>query len=153
MIQRIQSIYLLLVAILNSLLFVFPLNEMISGEHVIRLSILGLYDVTLEKSTLIADLFPLLAIVTVSILLSLIAIFLYKNRKLQMRISIYNSILGLGTIFLTLFYAYQIANTNQSQLGFSIGLVLPLIGSFFSFLAYKAIQKDDNLVKSVDRIR
>lgn len=153
MIQRIQSIYLLLVAILNGLLFVLPLNEMVSGSHILRLSINGLYDITEKENILVADLFPLLAIVSVSILLSVIAIFLYKNRKVQMRIAIYNSALGLGTTFLTLFYAYQISTTNETELGFSIGLLIPITGSILSFLAFKAIKKDDDLVKSVDRIR
>ena len=153
MIQRIQSIYLFLVAILNSLLFILPLNEMVSGSHILRLSIFGLSDITDHGNILIVDLFPLLVIVSVSILLSLVGIFLFKNRKIQMRLSMYTSILGLGTTFLTFFYAYQITSTNSTELGFSVGLLLPIISSIFAFLAFRAIKRDDKLIKSVDRIR
>jgi len=153
MIQRIQSLYLLVAALLNSLLFFIPLNEMISGDHILRLSVQGLYDVTTAESVLISDLFALMIIVIISTALAFISIFLYKNRKLQMRMALYNSILELGITFLTLYFAYQIATTHETTLGFSIGLIIPIIGSVLSYLAFRAIKKDDDLVKSVDRIR
>jgi len=153
MIQRIQSLYLLMAAILNSLLFIFPLNEMISSNHILTISVLGIFEQTDNQATLIADLFPLLAINVVSLLLSLISIFLYKNRKAQMRLTIYNSIINLSIALLALFYASQIASIHNINLGFSIGLMFPFIGAFLSFIAFKAIKKDDNLIKSVDRIR
>lgn len=153
MIQRIQSLYLLLVAILNGLLFVLPLNDMLSGGHIIRISVTGIFELIDDKTILIADLFPLLVINSISIVLAFAAIFLYKNRKAQMRLTIYNSLINVSITFLALFYAYQVASTHNIQLGFSIGLILPLIGAFLSFLAFKAIKKDDNLVKSIDRIR
>ena len=150
MIQRIQSLYLLIVVILNSLLFILPLNEMNTNNGILKLSILGLSN---SKTGLYTELFPLLALTIIIILIALFTIFLYKNRKIQMRLSLYNSVLGLSLSFLAIYYASQIANSNQTSLGFSVGLLIPIIGSIISFLAFKAIQKDDKLVKSIDRIR
>lgn len=150
MIQRIQSLYLLIVVILNSLLFILPLNEMNTNNGILKLSILGLSN---SKTGQYTELFPLLALTIIIILIALFTIFLYKNRKIQMRLSLYNSVLGLSLSFLAIYYASQIANSNQTSLGFSVGLLIPIIGSIISFLAFKAIQKDDKLVKSIDRIR
>lgn len=153
MIQRIQTLYLLIGAILYSLLFFIPLNEMLAGGHLLELSINGLVEICSDKIDPIIDLYPLLILTSVSILLLTITIFLFKNRKLQMRLSIYSTIIGLGITFLIFFYTYQIASTNQIQMGFSIGMLIPLSSSILSFLAYRAIKKDDELVKSIDRIR
>ena len=153
MIQRIQSIYLLMVATLNGLLFIFPLNEIISNNHILSISVMGVFEITGEQSVLIADLYPLLVINLVAILLAFVSIFLFKNRKMQMRLTVYNSIVNLSILTLALFYTYQIATIHNISLGFSVGLIFPLISAFFSYLAFRAIQKDDNLIKSIDRIR
>ncbi len=153
MIQRIQSIYLLIAASLNGLLFIFPLNEILSNNHILSISIMGISEQTGDKSIFIIDLFPLLIINLVALLLSLISLFLFKNRKVQMRLTIYNSIINLSILVLAIFYTYQITSIHDVNFGFSIGLMFPLTGAIFSFLAFRAIKNDDNLVKSIDRIR
>jgi uncharacterized membrane protein len=153
MIQRIQSLYLALVAMVYSSLFYLPINEMISGTHVLKLSIWGLFEITGDQEELITEAFPLLIITSISILIALVSIFLFKNRKLQMRLSNYNSILSVGMMGLMAFYVYQIATSNQTEIGFSIGLIVPVIALIFSVLAFRAIRKDELLIKSIDRIR
>ncbi len=153
MIQRIQSLYLALVAMVYSSLFYLPINEMMSDNHVLKLSVWGLFEITGNEETLITEAFPLLIIACISILIALFSIFLFKNRKLQMRLSNYNSILSLAMIALMSYYVYQISSTNQTEFGFSIGLLVPLIALIFSILAFRAIRKDELLVRSIDRIR
>lgn len=153
MIQRIQSIYILIVAILNGLLFVLPLNLLPIENGTLKVSILGLFQISEEKTTLVTELFPLLVLTSIIVAIALISLFLFKKRKLQMRFSIYNTILGLSLSFLAVYYTMQIADTNSSKLSFCLGLLLPTVSSVFSFLAFRAIKKDDDLVKSVDRIR
>ena len=153
MIQRIQTLYLLIITILNSLLFILPLNVLALPSSNIKISILGLYSVKDGLSTLETQLFPLLALTSIIILIAFVTIFLYKKRKLQMRLSLYNSVLGLGLSFLAIYFTTQEAELNHTQISFSIGLIIPIIGSILSFLAFKAIKKDDDLVRSIDRIR
>jgi hypothetical protein len=153
MIQRIQSLYLLLVTVLYSLLFIIPLNQLIAANHVLELNIFGIYELETSGKTLIASLYPILILVIVSILISLISIFLFKKRKIQMRLSMYNAILGIGIEALALFYIYRVAENNDSSFGFAPGLLIPIVSSIFSFLAFKSIDKDEKLVRSIDRIR
>ena len=153
MIQRIQSIYLLIVTIITSILFVTPLNILRLPNAEIKVSILGLFSVINSESTLITPLYPLLALTSIIIIIAFVSIFLFKNRKIQMRLSLYNSVLGLSLSFISIYFITQEANINHTQISFSIGLLIPIIGAIFSFLAFRAINKDDKLIRSVDRIR
>ncbi|MBN2667904.1 MAG: DUF4293 domain-containing protein [Bacteroidales bacterium] len=153
MIQRIQSLYLLISGILYALLFWLPLNEMINGTHVIRLYIYGLYEVVGDTQEIVSESYPTLILSTIALIFSTISIFLFKNRKAQMRLSLYTSILSIGIAFLVFFFIYRISDNNHTGIGFSVGLLFPILSSFFSYMAFRAIKKDDDLIKSIDRIR
>ncbi|MHA7941799.1 DUF4293 domain-containing protein [Formosa sp. 3Alg 14/1] len=136
MIQRIQTIYLLLAAIVScGLIFVFNLWTNTEGVLVYA------------TDNLIA-----LGLFLGSALLSLVSIFMYSNRKLQFVLGRLNIILNF---FLLGFFVYQSLNlsgeTNVSEKG--IGMFLPIISIVLLVLANKAIKKDEDLVKSVDRLR
>lgn len=136
MLQRIQSIYLLLAAGCSlGLNFVFNLWVTLEGI------------VTYAKDNMVY-----LSLFIGSGVLSLITIFLFKNRKLQFVLGRLNIILNF--ILLGIF-VYLVANlsgeTLVSEKG--IGVILPIISIVFLVLANKAIKKDEDLVKSVDRLR
>ncbi|QDO92637.1 DUF4293 family protein [Formosa sediminum] len=136
MIQRIQTIYLLLTAIVSSgLIFVFNLWTNSEG--------------TLVYAT---DNLISLGLFIASAVLALVSIFMYSNRKLQFVLGRLNIILNF---FLLGFFVYQSLNlsgeTNVSEKG--IGMFLPIISIVLLVLANKAIKKDEDLVKSVDRLR
>jgi peptidoglycan/LPS O-acetylase OafA/YrhL len=81
-------------------------------------------------------------------LAALVVIFLYKRRKLQMTAS-----LLLGLLLLLLFAVYF---PTVWQDGFSVSrllLFIPLIAAVFAFTAYRAIKKDDALLRSLNRLR
>jgi len=143
MIQRIQSIYLLLAtAISGGLIFVFNLWS------------------TPKYTTFVIDLFKedslLLNGISLLFLLSAfstcVAIFLYKRRQLQFvlgRISILINLLLLGLlIYVSLTLPGEMKISEKG-----IGMFLPIIAIVFVVFANKAIQKDEDLVKSVDRLR
>lgn len=143
MIQRIQSIYLLLASIISGgLIFVFNLWS------------------SSERPTFVIDLFKedsfLLNGISLLFLLSatitFIAIFLFKKRQLQFvfgRISILINLLLLG--LLTYVSLILPGEMKISEKG--IGMFLPILAILFVVFANKAIQKDEDLVKSVDRLR
>jgi hypothetical protein len=93
------------------------------------------------------------------VLLSLICIFLYKNRKLQFRLTVINILFAIGAIILQYFKVQDHANTLVSS-GVSIisatylpGAFLPVLILIFLFLAARGIYKDEKLIKSLDRLR
>jgi drug/metabolite transporter (DMT)-like permease len=151
MIQRIQSVYLLLVALLMAATVFCPLLELTGeGEFSYIFSPLGI-------GQLFAVQYPTWGVVFfagLSALFALVNIFLYKKRKLQMRVGTLTSLLIL--LFYITFYVYFNTYTAKYELTFSsfqFGLVLPIIALIFNILAILRIKKDENLVKSLDRIR
>jgi len=135
MLQRIQTVYLLLAAIVScGLIFVFSLWTTEDLE------------VFAKDDTLSLVLFLL------SGALSIIAIFRFKNRKSQFMLGRLNILLNL---FLLGFFVYRSLNLSGeavvSEKG--IGMLLPIISIVCLVLANKGIKKDEDLVKSVDRLR
>ena len=87
-----------------------------------------------------------------SALLVLIAIFMFKNRKLQFVLNRLNILVNLFLLGLLLYYLLNLpGEVAISKKG--IGVFLPVVNVLLLVLANKAIQKDENLVKSVDRLR
>ena len=87
-----------------------------------------------------------------SALLAIISIFTFKNRQTQFVLGRLNIILNL---ILLGFFVYQSLNasgeTTVSEKG--VGMLLPFVSIVLLVLANKAIKKDEDLVKSVDRLR
>lgn len=136
MIQRIQTIYLTVVALLAAVLPYFTY---------LWLDTDGI-EFLAKNEMWIAILFYLVAA------LALISIFLFKNRKNQFVVNRLNMILNL---FLLGFFVYRSLNlsgeTLVSEKG--IGMLIPVFSIVFLVLANRAIKKDEDLVKSVDRLR
>jgi len=136
MIQRIQTLYLLISAIISAgLSFVFNLWTTVKDVIVYA-----------------QDHYLYVGLFLASALLSLISVFSYKNRKSQFVMGRLNIILNF--ILLGVF-VYQSLNLSGeihvSEKG--IGMLLPIFSIVFLVLANKAIKKDEDLVKSVDRLR
>ncbi len=136
MIQRIQTIYMCIVALMAGLLPIgLPLWIDAQGNEIFTSS-----DIMLSVTFY------------VSAALAIIAIVLFKNRKNQFVVNRLNMILNL---FLLGFFVYRSLNlsgeTLVSEKG--IGMLIPIISIVFLVLANKAIKKDEDLVKSVDRLR
>ncbi|MFI5187119.1 MAG: DUF4293 domain-containing protein [Chitinophagales bacterium] len=139
MIQRFQSLWLLLAAIFAFLTFKLPFY---SGSKKIQDVIQP--DVRLDAAS---QIFILILTVAV-ILLCFIALFLYKNRKKQLTLTTINIILSIVLLVLY-FLQIQKFETGIISLSCLFTLVIPI----FLFLAARGIWKDEKLVKSLDRLR
>ncbi len=136
MIQRIQSFYLLIVAILAGVLpFFFNLWINIDGVEVFA-----------DNEMLISIAFY------ISTVLAIWSIVQFKNRKTQFVINRLNMILN---VFLLGFFVYRSLNLSGEALVSEkgIGMLIPVFSIIFLVLANRAIKKDEDLVKSVDRLR
>lgn len=92
-------------------------------------------------------------VVGLTALLAVATIFLYKNRKLQMKMSLGGILLGAVILFVSALDYWNF--TPQTALGkeFNYGIIFPFLIMGLFFLAYRAINKDEKLVKSMDRLR
>lgn len=136
MIQRIQTIYLIIVALVSGIL-PFLVSLWTTSENV---------PVFAKDNLLFLGAFLGVAVLACS------AIFLYKKRQNQFVLNRLNMILNL---FLLGFFVYRSLNlsgeTAVSEKG--IGMLIPVFSIVFLVLANRAIKKDEDLVKSVDRLR
>lgn len=154
MIQRIQTVYLLIAEILIGALFFVPFAEIAGKEgSIYRFDIKGIYLEGVQKSEIIYSSLPLVLLWAVSLILILITIFLYKNRILQMRISTINIFILLGLGGLIFYYVWSGAKLLMGVYSLTIYLVFPVIAAILIYLANRAISKDELLVRSIDRIR
>ncbi|MCG1035966.1 DUF4293 domain-containing protein [Polaribacter sargassicola] len=143
MIQRIQSIYLLLASLVSGgLIFVFDLWENLKGKVYIL-------DLFLRESILL-KIVPVLFLL--SAVTSLIDIFLFKKRQLQFVIGRLVILINLILLGLLVYVSLTLpGEVSISEKG--IGMFLPILAILLVVLANKAIKKDEDLVKSVDRLR
>lgn len=145
MIQRIQSVFLLLSALVFGALFMVPFA--ISDKPTVQF----LSDTVFN----IMDHPALIALTAIGIVLSLVAIFMYKNRTLQQRFGYFIIIVAI----LLPVYAFLLFNQATQQAASDVhiedqaGLYLPCVAIVFAALANRFIKKDDKLVKSMDRLR
>jgi DMSO reductase anchor subunit len=141
MLQRIQTLWLLLAAICGIFSYAFPLyvgskpGELGSVPQIVNLT-------TLNN-------FGLLVLVYGAAVLALVTIFLYKNRKLQLRLCIGGVLLTFFALVVTYF---RIQNFNPGGT-IGLGMIIPVAMLVLFVMAARGIYKDEKLVKSLDRLR
>ncbi len=150
MLQRIQTVYLLITGIALSLLFFFPFIEFVAGDSIYSLIYRGLYSV---DNKLVFATFPLAILSAITVITTFINSFLFKNRKLQMRLCIINTFLMIGLIVLISYYTYIALSEITAVAHYSFPLIIPIIGIILTLMARRGIKKDEKLVRSLDRIR
>ncbi len=146
MIQRIQSIFLLLSSAAGFGVLALPFA--ISGEGVQSSTLFS------DKAYTTGDNIGLLVLFAVAGALSLAAIFLYGNRQLQLKIgraALAANILGI--VLASFLFWQDFSNVSTNGVGVGYGLYLPALFVLFTGLALRAIKKDEALVRSADRLR
>jgi hypothetical protein len=138
MIQRVQTLWLLLTAICAFVSLKLPFY---TGNTILNNS--STYQLVTGNSTL------LLNILTVAIgILSILFIFLYKNRTKQLWLTLALFLLTLLQIILVYFHTKKFAQST-----YSISLLVYIAMPVLLILAMRGMYKDEQLVKSVDRLR
>ena len=153
MIQRIQTIYLLIADILIATLYFFRFAEISSSKDIFSAGIQGIYLDGAHQSQLILHNWLLLALWVICPILLFVAIFLFKKRKIQLRLSLVNLFVALcleGVIFLE---AWLGAQRLSGHFTLTVYFLVPTIAIILIYLAFRAIKKDELLIRSIDRIR
>ena len=140
MVQRQQTLWLLLASAAAVLTFWFPFA---TGEELV------------EKTTMLrvaqldaASDFFIMILTIASLCLSTVTIFLFKDRKLQMKLCIPGLVISLGILILYIVEMQKLLNATPA-----LWAVLPVIVIASFFMAMRLIRKDEKLVKSLDKLR
>jgi glucan phosphoethanolaminetransferase (alkaline phosphatase superfamily) len=149
MIQRIQSLYLLIAAAAYVCLFFFPFAGFVVGEKNYSLSVLGVT----ENGMVYQGAAPLLAGVILLIILAITIIFLYKKRMVQSRMTAICLLLNVGLIAGMFFFSDSVAGTLGAKADFETGTYIVIVPLVFLVLANRSIRKDEIKVKAADRLR
>ncbi len=155
MIQRLQSLYLLMTTILPLLFLKGSFLKFINktGSEVI-FKFNGIFLTNSDNGLmLIRQNMPGSVIIVLIALLSLIALFCYKKRKIQLKITLAVIILTLILILLVIYYAFSATDGFQAVPVPGFKMFLPLLTLVFGILAYRGIRKDEDLVSSYERLR
>jgi len=161
MIQRIQSVFLALIVIILASLCGFSIIHLIDVEPNAKTTeyVLSLfYFNKLENGLLVDSQLQIILILLVSIIigLSIFILMNYKNRLIQMKFTLFNMVAILSLLAAFTVKAYHfIPNFNAEKLLLPsiIGMALFLFVAYLNLRVFFLIKKDDELVKSADRIR
>jgi len=155
MIQRKQTVYLLLSVILMAIYSYMPIGSMQASEQSYTFSILGLSSSLNNSVVGFTNYWPLIIPFAFTALMNLVAIFMYKRRQQQAKLTILSMFLQLGVLALTIVYAYYLLplQIDNLKLALQFSLAFPVVNIVLTYLALKGIRKDEALIKSMDRIR
>lgn len=153
--QRIQTLYLFIAICLNLVIYLLDLAQIKTGELFSNFNLYGLTDAatgTEIYSTLVLSL-----LCTLSTLVSLVIIFMFKQRQLQIKLAQLNLFLQTAFVAAVFFIiegaAAEITTSGEPVVEYEAGAFLSVVPIVFLFLAVKATKKDEALVRAADRIR
>jgi len=150
MIQRIQTLYLLAVVILGTVLIWLPVVQLVTPEEA---EMLQVWELGALGGAPLQGLWGLLLTTILIPALALVDIFLYKKRILQARLNIFLVMLCLGyygVLALYIWLAKMSMNVEWHILPYAS---FPLICMVLTLMATRRILKDEALVRAADRIR
>lgn len=170
MIQRKQSVYLFLAAALLSITYFVPLSTFIGEKDSLVLYLYHVESLVPGFSSPFSSFFilPLIIPVTLIVIISIVTIFLYKNRKVQLILVRFMLLLLL--IYLGVYFFYYIDVLENQSGGYpsyqysvpiletgmqipTVIFIIPLVSAMLLFMAVRGITNDEKLVRSTDRLR
>jgi hypothetical protein len=157
MIQRIQSLFLAVAAIAAVLMFFFPIADFYSehiGNYKLLLTGLKCMDPDPKIHTTFWVTVPLAMLAAGSFILSVVTLFFFKNRPLQIRLLAFNILITIVLIIAVfLYYINSVEKLTGIPPSYQFGAFSPLICLLFLILANRFIRKDEAMVRSADRLR
>jgi hypothetical protein len=155
MIQRVQSVWLLLASLAIFALFLFPIaHNVYIGPTPKTIKVTGIYEDVAGQMQRSTSFLALTIITIVMGLLPLVILLRFKDRKQQMA-------LCYGLVFVLIGFSFWMSQTVQNYVemarvraeNFGIGALLTSISIVCVLGAIRGIKNDDKLIKSADRLR
>lgn len=138
MIQRVQSLILTAIVAISVIVFIIPLGEKVD-------------DIGTVLSLNLYSHLELIALNSIACFLSIYTIMMYKKRPLQMKLCRLGSLVTVALLVMTFYTAEEMEGPGKVH--YLIGTYLMAMQPVLFFVARKFIWKDEQLVKSADRIR
>lgn len=150
MLQRIQTVYLLLASICMVVSLLTYLAIFSFDGEIVRFEAMGFY----MNQEIIFSTWGLFIVGNISAILSVIIVFLYNKRMLQIRLAAMNIFIILGYYGLIAFYILKRnPELNSVFENIGIGIIMPFVAIVLTYLAIRKIGADEALVRSLNRIR
>ena len=155
MIQRIQSIFLLMVSILMGLTVFLPIWGKEEGANKIQINAFHMVQTSAGELIMEQTTIYLAIIAGLTAILAFGNIFNFKNRRFQMKISLFCTLLIAIFIGVSTFITYQAQDIFSPEIGgtMAYGYFLPVAAILFNWLSLRYIKKDEDMVRSADRLR
>ncbi|TLX73430.1 DUF4293 family protein [Labilibacter sediminis] len=153
MIQRIQTIYLLIALAFGASMFFSNQIEFTTETASYFLNYKGIIADNIDNTSTTIPTIALSILLTLTPLVSLGTILLYKKRMIQIRLCAANIGLLIGTTALIYYFGTVGEKELSAVVTYKVSMVFPIAGAIMSFLALRGIGKDEALVRSMDRIR
>ncbi len=148
MIQRKQTLFLLGVVIIAIAQFFITFQNIVIANDYLPICLIPGCNSDIINTNIY---FPI-AFNIIILLLSVVIIFLFKNRVLQYKLS--NLLVVFNMFLLGLFFLLSFLKEGQTgTVSFQFGAFLPILSAVFAYLAAHFIKKDEQLVRNADRIR
>lgn len=163
MIQRIQSVYLAIVAILSTVSLFSTIGKFVAGGEIVSTFSNFSFSADKEPFSQVESCGPwaLGGLLLIVLVLSLLTIGLFNHRMKQVRLTIFSSILLVGYIAVYAFFSWvfqgklQAVAAPDAEVSFQLcaTAVYPVVCLILNIMAIHRIRKDEKLVRSLDRIR
>ena len=157
MIQRIQSVYLLMAGLVLVFSFCTPQIIFSRADGVVAtMYAVGIESISSSLGPVGANIstpWGVTCLMGVACLMSLGSIFLFKNRSRQIKVTNWLLVVVLFIYIAELVYAFAFNAHHETSMRGTWGIVLPFAAYVFVWLARRGIRKDEALVRAADRIR
>ncbi len=157
MIQRIQSVFLALIFVVGMLLFIAPILSFTSYENSFVMN--AYHTINSVDNTVVSKNIGIGAMQGLVALLALVSVFLYKKRQLQIKLCKLNILMvaiQIAAIVLYIDVAKETISPNAPNdvlIGIKYGAIFPILSLIFLYLSIRFIKKDEDLIRSADRLR
>ena len=154
MIQRIQTLFLLLAwGLFFSLFFMDMVTMMTADGYLFSFNLKGFYELADTGKTLVNSQWSIFIMGGFINLLFAVAIFLYRRRVTQSRVCIYLIVFLFGILGVLLYKVYTTQAAMQADAVHHLAMVFPVISAILTGLAFNAIRNDEMLVRAYERLR
>jgi len=154
MIQRIQTIWLLISALSSGFLMKGGILNFISktGQKY-STCFSGIYRFNNISKEVITNLLPLAIVIILILLLSVVSMLLFKKRRIQKILTLIVTVFSICLILILAHSSIIFMKNYNTQLVPGIKMFLPIIILVSTIFAYRGISRDEKLIKSYNRLR
>lgn len=151
MIQRIQTVYLLLVAVCAVVCLSMPVGHF----HQDGIEVAEFYNLWLSMAdgSKVFSPWAMFALLLLAALVPFVAIFLFKRRMLQVRLSVFSGLILIGYYIVFGIFVYVFKSRYDADFTMNWTVAFPAVALILDYLAFRNIMKDELMIRSLNRLR